>query len=166
MTNKHQKIVATGFLFKNGKALAVKRAETETFLPGYFELPGGKVDFGEDPEQALQREFQEEVGLEIKAGKPFRTFAYTSDGGERHTIEIVYLALTDEENPEVTLGKDHTEYHWMEEGEVGNYKFSDETRQSILEGFKEASLLEKTEGKELTRNQENHQESKTLFPRK
>lgn len=141
MTEKYQKIVSTGFLFNKGRVLAVKRAETETFLPGYFEMPGGKIDFGEDPELALKREYEEEVGLKINVGKPFRTFAYVSSGGDRHTVEIIYLVSLAAENQNIVLGKDHTEFHWIGEDEVVNYKFSDETRKSVLDGFKEASLL-------------------------
>lgn len=141
MSEQYQKIVATGFLHNQGKVLAIKRAETETFLPGYFEMPGGKIDFGEDPELALKREYEEEAGLKINVGKPFRTFAYVSNGGDRHTVEIVYLASLATENQDIVLGKDHTEFYWLEESEVENYKFSDETRKSILEGFKEVSSI-------------------------
>lgn len=137
MAEKYQKIVATGFLAHEGKVLVVKRAEMETFLPGYFELPGGKIDFGEDPKAALEREFQEEVKLSINVGKSYKTFAYVTNNGERHTVEIVFLATLTEDEQEVVLGKDHTEYHWIEKEEVDDYTFTDEARECILEGFGE-----------------------------
>ena len=136
MPEKYQKIVATGFLFKDGKVLSVKRSEKETFLPGYYELPGGKIDFGEEPGEALRREFREEVGLEISVGKPFRTFSYVSSGGDRHTVEIIYIGTLNNSNSEVILSEAHTEFRWIEEGEVENYNFSDETKKSIVEGFR------------------------------
>ncbi|MBA4493810.1 NUDIX domain-containing protein [Paenactinomyces guangxiensis] len=34
-------------------------------MPGYYELPGGQVNFGEDPNDALRRDFYEEVNLKI-----------------------------------------------------------------------------------------------------
>ncbi|WP_051272019.1 NUDIX domain-containing protein [Shimazuella kribbensis] len=58
-----QKVVSTGFLMKDNKVLVIQRSQKEKFLPGYYELPGGKVDFGEDPAEALAREFREELRL-------------------------------------------------------------------------------------------------------
>ncbi|MGX9706885.1 NUDIX domain-containing protein [Laceyella sacchari] len=43
------------FFYHQGKTLIIKRSLREAFLPGFYELPGGKVDFGENPEEALKR---------------------------------------------------------------------------------------------------------------
>lgn len=48
-------------VIRNGKPLAVARKKK----PGFSGLPGGKVDPGETPEQALLREFAEEVGVHL-----------------------------------------------------------------------------------------------------
>ena len=37
--------------------------------PGHWTLPGGGIDFGEDPEDAVVREFIEETGLTVKVRK-------------------------------------------------------------------------------------------------
>ncbi len=58
---KYQKIGISGFLIKDSKVLIVKRSESENFLPGQYELLGGKVEFGENPTDAIEREFKEEV---------------------------------------------------------------------------------------------------------
>ena len=131
---KFQKIVATGFLVHDGKVLVVKRSEQEKFLPGNYELPGGKIEFGEDPVEGLKREFQEEVGLTIDPQRPYRTFAYVSGDGNRHTAEILYLS-TYSGNEDVHLSPAHTEYKWITEAKVGSYQISDEIKKSIIDGF-------------------------------
>lgn len=134
----YQKVVATGFLFYKGKTLIIQRANHESFLPGYFELPGGKVSFGEDPMLGLKREFLEEVNQKIQVGKPYKIFSYLSEQGARHTIEILFhVLLVDEYDsfPEVILSKDHISYAWISEEEIENYLITQEIRDSIKRGF-------------------------------
>ena len=133
--DKIQKIVATGFLTENGKALVVKRSGNEKFLPEYFELPGGKVNFGEDPSDGLIRELMEETNLVITAGSPFRTFAYVSSDGTRHTVEITYSCTT-ENSTTLKLSDAHTEYMWINEEEIDNFLISEEMKKSIQAGFR------------------------------
>jgi len=45
--------------------LSLRRAPGIVGLDGKWELPGGKIEFGETPEQALIREIREEVGIDI-----------------------------------------------------------------------------------------------------
>ncbi len=48
--------------------LAARRSSPPT-LAGLWEFPGGKVEPGEAPEEALQREIREELGVEIELGE-------------------------------------------------------------------------------------------------
>ena len=70
--------------------MLIRRSQSETFLPGMYELPGGKVVFGETPRNALVREFREETQIDINVVEPIREFSYTSDNGWRHTVELVF----------------------------------------------------------------------------
>lgn len=126
-----QQIVVSGFLNKDGKALLVKRAETEKFLPGYWELPGGKVEHGESADEALVREFYEETGVKVIVGKPFHTYTYMK--GERHTIDIIHNVTAEETT--VKLSPDHEEYAWVAPDEIENYRMTDNKVRAVKEGF-------------------------------
>jgi 8-oxo-dGTP diphosphatase len=54
--------VVAGILLKRGKFLAVQRPEGKPFA-GFWEFPGGKIEAGESPQQALIRELVEEIGV-------------------------------------------------------------------------------------------------------
>ena len=52
-----------------GRVLLARRTRGRD-LAGFWEFPGGKVDPGETPEQALARELAEELGIEATVGEP------------------------------------------------------------------------------------------------
>jgi A/G-specific adenine glycosylase len=56
--------VALGVLMDDGRVLIQKRPD-EGLMAGLWEFPGGKLEKEETPEQALKREFQEELGIVV-----------------------------------------------------------------------------------------------------
>ncbi|WP_017603548.1 (deoxy)nucleoside triphosphate pyrophosphohydrolase [Nocardiopsis alkaliphila] len=62
-------IVVGAAIVRDGRVLAAQRAEPAA-LRGLWEFPGGKIDPGESPAQALVRECREELGITIRAGAP------------------------------------------------------------------------------------------------
>ena len=61
--------VIVGLVIREGKLLMVKRHEPEVKGAHMkWEFPGGKVDIGETPEQAIVREVKEETGYDIEMG--------------------------------------------------------------------------------------------------
>lgn len=63
--------VAVGVLMKpNGDILLGQRPEGKPYA-GYWEFPGGKVEKGETIFAALQREFMEELGIEVISATPW-----------------------------------------------------------------------------------------------
>jgi len=68
-------VVAVALVDIDGRVLIARRPEGKP-MAGLWEFPGGKVDSGETPEQALVRELREEIGIDVTANclAPF-TFA-------------------------------------------------------------------------------------------
>ena len=69
------KQVSTGIIRHNGRILfgPRKRGKPQEFL---WEFPGGKIEPGETPQQALKREIREELDTEIAVGDLIDTIEY------------------------------------------------------------------------------------------
>jgi 8-oxo-dGTP diphosphatase len=83
-------VAACALLDREGAMLIAKRPQGRP-LAGLWELPGGKVEPGEEPEGALVRELHEELGIEIARGDlaplTFASHAYP----DFHLLMPVYL---------------------------------------------------------------------------
>ena len=60
-------VSAVALIDADGRVLLAQRPEGKS-MAGLWEFPGGKVERGESPRQALRREIAEELGLEIDVG--------------------------------------------------------------------------------------------------
>jgi 8-oxo-dGTP diphosphatase len=67
--------VVAGWLENAAGALLLTQRPADKSHPGCFEFPGGKVQSGESDERALQREFMEELGLEIAVHECLGSYA-------------------------------------------------------------------------------------------
>ncbi len=57
-------VAAVAMIDPDGRVLLARRPEGKS-MAGLWEFPGGKVEVGETPEAALDRELREELGVEI-----------------------------------------------------------------------------------------------------
>lgn len=60
--------VVAGVVYKEGRIMVYQRPEGKD-LAGKWEFPGGKLEEGESPEQALKRELKEELAIETEPGR-------------------------------------------------------------------------------------------------
>jgi 8-oxo-dGTP diphosphatase len=84
-------LVAAGALIDaDGRVLVTRRPEGKT-MAGLWEFPGGKVEADETPEDALIRELEEELGLEIPSGclAPLAFASHAYD--DFHVVILLYV---------------------------------------------------------------------------
>ena len=60
-------VVAAAIIVEGGRVLLTQR-KRGSHLEGMWEFPGGKVEDGEDPKDALARELREELGVDVDVG--------------------------------------------------------------------------------------------------
>ena len=70
---KHISVVAA-VIFHNGRIFATQRGYGD--WKDWWEFPGGKIEVGETPRAALQREIREELATEIEVGELLATVEY------------------------------------------------------------------------------------------
>ncbi len=73
----------------DGEFLLACRPEGKPY-PGYWEFPGGKIEPGEDPRAALDRELEEELGIRVREATPWitRVYAYTHATVRLHFFRV------------------------------------------------------------------------------
>ena len=67
-------VVAAVILDEQGRLLATQRGYGT--WKDWWEFPGGKIEKGETPQEALQREIKEELNASVEVGKLLRTIEY------------------------------------------------------------------------------------------
>lgn len=76
-------------ILKDGRCLVARRGPGMA-LAGLWEFPGGKVEPGEAPQDALRREIREELGIEVQVGAPLGVGEAMA--GARRIVLSVYAA--------------------------------------------------------------------------
>lgn len=104
-----QRVTMKGILCKDGKILFVKDRKG-----GKWELPGGKVNFGEHPIESLRRELEEELKLtDVTIGRYVHVWDFTStvQESEYQFIVMVYECISPSVN--INLSDEHIDYQWL-----------------------------------------------------
>lgn len=123
---------AKAFIVNDGNLLLLKRRPNDVQMPSIWEVPGGRLDIGENPVEGLKREILEETGLDVGIICPFNVNHFQRKDGQTITM-LVFLCKAD--GREVILSEEHTEFEWVP---------VEKSKERITDFFhKEIDMLEK-----------------------
>lgn len=107
--NKTVNVVA-GAIVSAGRLFATQRGYGD--WAGWWEFPGGKIEPGEAPEEALRRELREELALEVRVGEEVTRVEY--DYPKFHLSMRLFLCIPE---GEPTL-REHSAARWLSKDEL------------------------------------------------
>jgi len=107
------KIPQKALIEENGKFLIIKRSKDAKHFPDCWDLPGGKLERGETPNEGLKREVKEETSLEINVFDPIFSHIQTKK-------KFAYIIVFECEivSGEIKLSNEHSEYKWATKEEI------------------------------------------------
>lgn len=116
------------YIFKDDKLLIIyKTAEEAANDPNpdlRIDQPGGRLEFGENPYDALKREIREEVGLDAQVIRPIDVWTYVKEKAGFQLVGINYLCAW--KSGEVVLSEEHERYEWLSLNEIKDKMLEDE----------------------------------------
>jgi len=83
-------LVSAGIIHRNGRILLGQRRRSDRH-PLKWEFPGGKVEYGETPQQALVRELREELQIDATVGSELARYEHDYPSGSR--VALLFFAV-------------------------------------------------------------------------
>ncbi|MCB5909754.1 (deoxy)nucleoside triphosphate pyrophosphohydrolase [Streptomyces pinistramenti] len=123
------RVVVGGAVLDRGRLLAARRSAPPA-LAGRWELPGGKVEDGETPEQALVRELREELGVEAEPGERIAGEWPLRPG---FVLQVWAARLVSGEPRPL---QDHDELRWLPPSEELSVDWLDQDRPAVAEAMR------------------------------
>jgi 8-oxo-dGTP diphosphatase len=104
------RVVAAAVVDREGRVLIAQRPPGK-WQAGRWEFPGGKLEAGEDEQQALRRELEEELGIHVRAAT--RVLEVAHNYPDRSVVIALWLVLRYDGTP---TGLDGQALRWVEPG--------------------------------------------------
>jgi 8-oxo-dGTP diphosphatase len=123
-------VVAAALVDADGRVLLAQRPEGKS-MAGLWEFPGGKVEAGETPEDALVRELREELSIDVKPAC-MAPFTFASHAYETfHLLMPLYVVRNWVGDP---VSRERQQLAWVRANRLGDYPMppADEPLRTML----------------------------------
>ncbi len=129
---------AAGILIRN-RSLLVERSKGKEF----FIAPGGTIEHGETPEQALVRELMEEFQVVVEEGSlsVFGTFRASAAGQESKIVEMIVFNVPEWEG-EPSPDSEVEEIRWVTSTSIESIKIGSIFEHEVIPRLKAADLID------------------------
>ena len=121
-----QVLVAVGVIYDPKQGYFICRRATHQHQGGKWEFPGGKVEQAETVQQALTRELQEEIGIDVKAAKPLLVIEHSYSD---KVVKLDVWLVT--EFTGIAQSLEGLENRWVQLNELEQFDFPEANRPII-----------------------------------
>jgi ribonuclease HI len=139
----NQRIAVRAIIRVDEKILLLKRSSGRSSILGRYELPGGKLEYGEQPEDALLRYIQNDMGVAVRAAQLFDVLTYI-DHDDRDLQYVFILYLVSLENGKISLSGDYDRYLWKKMTEIQQDDLTESTK--LLLGISQQRVIADEKG--------------------
>ncbi|MDX8143769.1 NUDIX domain-containing protein [Lentzea sp. BCCO 10_0061] len=128
--NPEYPVSIKGVVIRDGRVLLLKNERDE------WELPGGRIEAGETPEQCLTREITEETRWKVSVGPILDSWMYYIEVARKNVFIVTYGCLL-ESDDEPVLSHEHKEIGLFTEHEVSALNLPRGYRRPVANWFAE-----------------------------
>ncbi len=124
-----QRIRVGGIVRRDGEILLMKRRAGRSSDPVFWELPTGKIKFGEQPEEAMARTVLEYLGVQVREIKlkDAVTFLAFSGASQMANLYIIY-DLTINEAAKIKPSERYSAYKFLQQDDFSKIRLDEATR--------------------------------------
>lgn len=124
-----QRLSVRAIVTEDTNVLLLKRSSGRESILGMYELPGGKLAYGEQPEDALRRHLHDDVGIHIQSAVLFDAVTYV-DHDDRDTQYgvLVYRVTPSTQRHPMKLGGSYDKYKWYSQTNLQQNEMTDLTQ--------------------------------------
>ena len=120
------KQVVAALIVRGDEILCCQRTEHQA-LALKWEFPGGKIEAGETPPQALRRELDEELGINAEIGREITRILHTYQNG--NSVNLHFFVVDNYENE--LQNRIFREIRWVKRADLPTLDFLDADKQLV-----------------------------------
>ncbi|MDO4742036.1 MAG: reverse transcriptase-like protein [Candidatus Saccharibacteria bacterium] len=128
-----QRVRVIGIIRSEDGILVLKRSTGRSDAPAFWELPTGKIRFGEQPEESLARSLIEYIGLNITSARLCDAITFLTPSGASRVgnLYIIYEVSVDDSS-KIELSDRYTAYKFIKESSKNSLRM-DEASMAVFE---------------------------------